>query len=88
MKLWFANRAYPDWLIIREMCKIKHKPNDKSISSRSKKFLFYYLFFGQIIRKHTQRKHFYTGLRPRRVLKKKVFRKYATDVQENTHVEL
>lgn len=55
----FENRAYPNWLINREMYKTNHRPNDKSIRRMSEKFLFYYLFFV------AERKHFYTEAAPR-----------------------
>ena len=37
MKLRFAIRGYPDWLINREMGKVKRKSNDKSIRRRTEK---------------------------------------------------
>lgn len=63
----FENRAYPNWLINREMYKTNHRPNDKSIRRMSKKFLFYYLFFV------AERKHFYTEAAPRGFLIKGCF---------------
>ena len=59
MKSWFLNRGYPEWLINKEIGKVKHQPN---VSTRTKNktqgvplvITYHPLFktFGSIIRKH------------------------------------
>ena len=59
MKSWFRNRGYPDWLINREMSKVKHNSNNKSRANKKVQGVPFVVTyhpllknFGQIIKKH------------------------------------